>query len=148
MDCREYQMQISLFVDGELDEARVRALREHLALCPDCHRAFERVSALNGRVHSYRSLRPRPGLAQRVKDRVAAERNRADQRTSLPVWSRVPLAAMIVLLAIGLGNLAGQSMTEILWSEQSGDILEWVAPESSQSFADFVIEIGLKENDR
>lgn len=148
MDCREYQRQISQLVDDELDEARARALREHLIRCPDCRGEFERTRDLNERVRSFRFLAPSAELVQRVKERVAEARNLADEKSGLPGWTRVPLAATIVLLAIGLGNLAGRSMTEILQSEPSRDTLEWVAPESSQSFADLVIDIGPEENGR
>lgn len=148
MDCPEYQRQISLLVDGELDEARARTLREHLAMCPDCCRVCERMQALDDQVRSYRSLIPHPGLDRRIKERIADERTRADKKSGLPAWSRLPLAATIMLLAIGLGNVAGRSITEILRPESSGDIMELAAPDTSQSFADFVIEIGLEGNGR
>jgi len=148
VDCPEYQKQISLLVDGELDEARAQTLREHLAMCPDCRRICERMQALDDHVRSYRSLMPHPGRAERIKERVAEERTRADKKSGLPAWSRLPLAATIVLLAIGLGNFAGRSITEILRLESSGDIMELAAPDTSQSFSDFVIEIGLEGNGR
>jgi hypothetical protein len=60
----------------------------------------------------------------------------------------VPLLALIVLLAIGVGNLAGRSMTEILVGDQSEAKLEYLLTDAGQSFSDIVLDIAVEENSR
>ena len=55
---------------------------------------------------------------------------------------------MIVLLAIGVGNLAGRSMTEILVGDQSEAKLEYLLTDAGQSFSDIVLDIAVEENSR
>jgi hypothetical protein len=63
-------------------------------------------------------------------------------------WRPVPLFALIVLLAIGVGNLAGRSMTEILVGDQSEAKLEYLLTDAGQSFSDIVLDIAVEENSR
>jgi len=87
-------------------------------------------------------------LAARVKVRLA-EQNAPRREKRFPLaWAQVPLFAMIVLLAIGAGNLAGRSMTEILLGEQSEAKLEYLLTDAGQSFSDIVLDMGVEENSR
>ena len=60
----------------------------------------------------------------------------------------MPLFAIILLLAIGLGNLAGRSMTEILAGDQSEAKLDYLLADAGQSFSDIVLDIAGEENSR
>ena len=50
--------------------------------------------------------------------------------------------------AIGVGNLAGRSMTEILVGDQSEAKLEYLLTDAGQSFSDIVLDIAVEENSR
>ena len=78
-----------------------------------------------------------------------AEQNAPRRERRFPLaWVQVPVFAMIVLLAIGLGNLAGRSMTEILVGDQSEVKLEYLFTDAGQSFSDIVLDIAVEENSR
>lgn len=57
MDCRRTQTLLSPLVDGELEAANERAVRTHLAACPQCAARFETLQATRAAVAD---LRPAP----------------------------------------------------------------------------------------
>ncbi len=148
MECHSYQRLISKLIDGELAAPATQELRDHLAACPECDRMYQQMSAMTRSLESVWTPTPEPGLAGRVKARVADERRAIEQKEGMRSWVRVPLMAMVVLLALGLGNLAGKSMTEIIGSDDAGEALEGIGPDLTQSFADVLIDLGSEENAR
>ena len=148
MDCIEYQKNMSMLIDGEQGHLPLEALEAHLAACSGCRNAYERMGALNRALKDVDLYRPPSMLASRVKARLAEENAPRRERRFPLAWAQVPLFAMIVLLAIGLGNLAGRSMTEILLGEQSEAKLEYLLTDAGQSFSDIVLDIGVEENSR
>jgi anti-sigma factor RsiW len=74
--CREVLAELSDFLDGELPEARVAQIREHLAGCRECDRFGGEVGALVERVR--RELaHPEPldaGVERRLRERLRAAR--------------------------------------------------------------------------
>jgi len=148
MDCSKYEKLISKLIDGELGETSSEALKSHLAACSVCRHTYERMAALNRSLTAVGLYRPPSALASRVKARLADGGAQSARRYFPPAWSQVPLFAMIVLLAIGLGNLAGRSMTEILVGDQSESKLDYLLADAGQSFSDIVLDIAGEENSR
>jgi anti-sigma factor RsiW len=147
MDCKKYQKDISMLVDGELAPDASVALKEHLAACPDCRAALQAMTALNSHVK-----RAAPcidaALASRVKARIAARSSQTPRRPLMPIWGRVPLMALIVLLAVGLGNFAGKSIGDIIAGEPRDTVLDLIAPDSTRSFADVMADLTVEEPTR
>ena len=52
MNCHDATMLISAHADGEIDRQQTRAIREHLAACPQCATAHEQLAKLRTRVRS------------------------------------------------------------------------------------------------
>ena len=149
MNCSEFHKQISLLLDGELKGSSKESLRLHLEECLDCRKIHEQMVALTDNVKAIRGPLEAFSMARRVKERVASERDRREEKKFLPAWGRVPLMAMILLLAIGLGNLAGRSVTELLNSNRSeASLVDYVVPYQNGSLADFVLTIGAEESSR
>jgi anti-sigma factor RsiW len=148
MKCSEFHRQISLLIDGELRGPAAEALQFHLKQCPDCRGFHERMVAVTNEVKSIHGPVPSLSLADRAKDRVASERSRGWASQYFPAWSQVPLVALVVLLAIGLGNLAGRSVNEMLRPYGSEAMLEYVLPDQNGSLAEVVMDIGSEENSR
>jgi len=146
MDCQIYQKEISGLLDGELDDKSAKRLKEHLAVCPTCSAIHERMKALGDNLKAVQASKPSPALAEKVKAAVARERERAEDRLLVPLRAQLPLAAVLVLLAVGLGNLAGQSMTDLLTADRSEEIIELVTVNGDRSFADLVMDVGSEEN--
>jgi len=148
MDCSDYQKHMSMLIDGELGQHSLQALESHLAACSVCRNAYERMTALNRTLKDVDLYRPPSMLASRVKARFAQESGQPTGRLFPSAWRQVPLFALIVLLAIGVGNLAGRSMTEILVGDQSEAKLEYLLTDAGQSFSDIVLDIAVEENSR
>jgi hypothetical protein len=101
----------------------------------------DNVKAIRGPLEAF-------ALAQRVKERVASEKARQEDKEFFPAWSKVTVMAMAVLLAVGLGNLAGRSVNEMLNVNRSETMLDYVIPYQSGSLAEVVMDIGSEENSR
>lgn len=147
MECGKYKEQISLMIDGELSVSASEALKAHVVGCPDCRRFHERLNALRVTLSRTAFVQPRPALAQRVKEGLARRKDHRLARDPV-LWRRVPVMAMIVLLALGLGNLAGRSISDLFVSSQPQSPLELMAPDSESSLSDALLEIGAEENHR
>ena len=148
MDCNDYQKYMSLLIDGELGQHSLQDLETHIAACSGCRNAYERMAVLNRALKDVDLYRPPSMLASRVKARLVDENAPRRERRFPLAWAQVPVFAMIVLLAIGLGNLAGRSMTEILVGDQSEAKLEYLLTDAGQSFSDIVLDIAVEENFR
>jgi len=139
---------ISPLVDGELSEASAMALRAHLASCADCRLVHERVEALNGDLRSVVATLPTSHLAEKVKESIAARRVRSEASDFLPTWGRVPIMAMLVLIALGLGNLAGTSLTDLIAPREPEVTSEFSINDNGHSFADLILDLGREEAPR
>jgi anti-sigma factor RsiW len=147
MDCKKYQRDISMLVDGELTPDASVALKEHLAACPACRSTLRAMTALNSQVTSA-APHVDAALASRVKARIADESSQTSHRPLMPIWGRVPLMALIVLLAVGLGNFAGQSIGDIIAGEPRDALVELIAADSTRSFADVMVDLTVEEPTR
>ena len=148
MDCNDYQKHMSLLIDGELGQHALQALETHLTACSGCRNTYERMAALNSTLKDVDLYGAPSMLASKVKARFAEESGPSRARLVPSAWRPVPLLALIVLLAIGVGNLAGRSMTEILVGDQSEAKLEYLLTDAGQSFSDIVLDIAVEENSR
>ncbi len=143
MACDKYKEQISSMLDGELNASLSEALSAHMALCEDCREFHEHLNSLNGVL---RNASPDhvPALAARVKDHLARRENHRQRDFSM--WRRVPAMAMIVLLALGLGNLMGRSISNLFINGRTVASLEFIAPDSENSFSEVLLDLGAEEN--
>ncbi len=141
MKCGIYQKEISLFLDGVLDEPVLDALRAHLDACPECRRVYEGMSAVNETLRSGPIPCPHGSLADRVKERIAARGQFHVGGRSIPLWGSVPLVAFLVLAALGIGNLAGQSLTGLVAFERPESRLELLVADNENSFADVMLDM-------
>lgn len=104
--CDEYQALISPWLDGALPEEEADALREHLAVCPDCQRYYDDLMAIRDNFPSVEETAVPEGFADGVMAAVRADKaahRRRRRRRMLPVAA---CAAVVVLLGSG-GYLSG-----------------------------------------
>jgi anti-sigma factor RsiW len=140
MNCEDFKERLSALLDGEL--ASSDALSAHEASCPDCRTFHEHLILLNSTLESLPRPNPSLDLAERVKDRLT----RGDSRQRELVWRKLPVFAMVVLLAIGLGNLAGRSISELYMQNPHASSLDLIAPDQGNSLSDVLVEFGSEEN--
>lgn len=73
MRCRKVHKLISIALDGELDDARRRAVDRHVGRCPDCRRFLAQLTALADRFDLPATPEPRAGFVQRTLARLPEE---------------------------------------------------------------------------
>jgi predicted anti-sigma-YlaC factor YlaD len=149
MDCKDNQKYISMLIDGELEARSSEALQKHLVTCSACRNTYELMRELNETLNVVGLSWPPSMLASGVKARLAGQNGDSKGRFSSRAWRQVPLFAMIVLLAISLGNLAGRSITEMLVGAPSSEAkLQYLFTDADQSFSNIVLDIAVGENSR
>ena len=142
MNCREREKQISMLLDGELQPDAAEELVGHVAICERCRMISERLLALNDDLNAAAKCVAMPSnLPLRVKERISAARNRQVDKGLAIIWRRAPIMAMIVLLAIGLGNLAGRSVSDIFLSDRHDTIVQEIMPDAGESLGDLLMDV-------
>lgn len=137
--------QISLLVDNELPESEAAALLTHVADCAQCRLAHQTMLSLNDSLGSFRPPMPTEDLARRVKARIAQEREKAAPAIALPLWARASLVAALVTFAVGLGNIAGNHVSQLFVEPPREHILELLVPGSTPGFTNVVMDLGPQE---
>jgi anti-sigma factor RsiW len=137
-----------MLVDGESTGPERVEVEKHIAVCERCKRTYERLTTLDERLRRLPATPPRTDLAAAVKTQVFGEKTGAWEGTPLALWRNVPALIMILLLAVGLGNMAGRSMVELLQSRGAETVMEIIGPEPDGSLADAVLDIHFEETSR
>ncbi len=149
MDCRKRENQISMLLDGELGSSASDELLAHIAVCKTCRSLHQQMIALNADVEALAQVLAVPSdLATKVKQRVSGVKNREYDRHLALVWRRVPIVVMTVLLAIGVGNLAGRSVSRILLPDRMDSTMEVIMPDAGESLGDLLMDVVPEENSR
>jgi anti-sigma factor RsiW len=149
MDCRKRENRISMLVDGELQSSASEELLAHIATCETCRLLHERMMALNGDMGALVSIvTVPPDLATKVKERISAVRNREYDAGLALVRRQVPIVVMTVLLAIGVGNLAGRSVSRILLPDRPDTTMEVIMPDTGESLGDLLMDVVPEEHIR
>ena len=89
MTCEDYQLQASLYVDGELAEAGSERLFEHLSTCLDCRSFLRGVLEIRSKIH----------------DDLLKEQNTesVNQSSGLKMTFMLPLVVLITAMLLILG---------------------------------------------
>ncbi len=148
MGCREYEKEISRLIDDEAGESAAGALEKHLTTCVSCRDEYERIAGLNKELTALGESWQRPALGAKMRARLIEENARGRESKFPAAWGRVPLFVVIVLLAIGLGGIAGRSVTGILAGDTLPTKLDYLLPDAGDSFSDIVADIAGAENSR
>ncbi len=146
MTCIKYQQMISQQMDGELPEPATEELRIHLGRCSDCRTFSQRMSTLDQDLRTIESVLPRSALAEHVKERIADLRSNRAQLYWLPSWVQIPLVAVLVLCALGVGNFAGKSLSKMLVPDRQVSAIDLLVTDAGHSFSDVLLEIGKEGN--
>ena len=144
----DYQKRISLLVDGALDGPSAKELLAHLTECPDCARAYEEMVSLNNTLANVKLSLADRSLANRVKARISGESKSAGYGWNFSLLKQVPIWALIAILAVGVGDMAGKTLTEALNSYDTSHNLENLIQDNGESLTDVLIDFGQSENGR
>lgn len=143
MSCQKYQKELSALLDGELRGSDKERLEAHLKSCEQCARMRRRMSIATDRVkHAGAYAVDEKALTTRIKARIAshAASPSAGER-SVVVWRRVPVFALLALIAIGMGNFAGRSLVDVLFPTADDPLVEAQILENGSSFGDVFMDL-------
>ncbi|MGC8659984.1 MAG: anti-sigma factor family protein [Desulfomonilaceae bacterium] len=146
----DYQKRISLLLDGVLEKSSEEELCSHLEKCAECMHAYKKMVSLNETLGNLKPLLPDDSLANKIRAQIAAE---PEPRVRGGWWSfsllkQVPAWALIAILAVGVGDMAGRILTEALSVQDMSHSLENLIQDQGESLTDLVINFGQSENGR
>ncbi|MBM3300784.1 MAG: zf-HC2 domain-containing protein [Deltaproteobacteria bacterium] len=148
MSCRDYERMISLLLDGRLAEASIEELRLHLGRCAECQVLYRRLRSLNEQVEGLERPVPAAELAEKIRQRIASSQADQEHERWVIGWKPVPLLATVVVMALVIGNLAGDSLSPIIIKDRHAQQVELLVTENGQSFSDAILEISNTETSR
>lgn len=102
MDCGRIWDQLSLYIDGMLDERSLQAVEKHLAECADCRAELASLKALVGAAQEIQAVEPPSGLRTRIAAATTGARDTAAVRTGFFPRLREMLSPRAVAWAGGL----------------------------------------------
>jgi anti-sigma factor RsiW len=146
MKCAEFKERLSVLLDGEMTQPEAKALNEHISLCQDCERAYARMATLDHRVRRLPEPAVHTALASKVKAELFGEKRSTWEILPFSVWRKVPVLMLILVFALGLGNVVGKSMTSLLLDAKVDTRAEFLAQDTDHSLADTVLDISSEEN--
>lgn len=142
MSCQEFQKDLSALLDCERTAVDKERLEEHLKSCKECAFLWRRMNEAQEHVRRISSgLVDEKALTQRVKSRIASRAEAYAPRRGLEAWGRVPVFALIVLIALGMGNYAGRSLMEVLFPVNEEPVAEALLLENGGSFGEIFIDL-------
>ncbi len=149
MNCRERERQISKLLDGELLPSASEELARHIADCVTCSRVYESMLRLNSDLKEIQQAVSAPAnLTTLIQKRVRAVRNRERSDAAAILWRRAPIMAAIIILAIGVGNLAGRSVTNLIFTEKRNSVIQTVLLDTGESLGDLLLDVTPEGNSR
>lgn len=110
MNCEEYFELITGYADGELRDAEVVLLTDHLNACARCHQHLKEVNALKNLLRQYAAMKaqvPSLGFSQKIMQSVQKEIPGSRKKVllwlskhSFPVWATAAVLFLIFLAGI------------------------------------------------
>ena len=141
MKCEEIQKHLSVIIDGESLLESSEKLLGHLQTCDTCSAFYEKAQQMNRIMNSAQMVLPNSALANIVKERIARKREGASARNPVSFWKSAPVYAMVILLALGVGNMAGNSLTQAIMNSGEENSLELIIPNGTEYISDIFTEM-------
>lgn len=129
MNCKDYQKQIILLLDGKLHQELANELNSHLNGCKSCREALDKLSNAYNLIELEKSeFKCNPFLSAKVLAKIDNKRvSNSNAGASLRYLTTVSLAAAGIALGILIGTLYNKnSYTELsstvkTWDQQLAD---------------------------
>jgi predicted anti-sigma-YlaC factor YlaD len=109
MECETFQEQMSLWIDGKLNEDEVRYIENHIAVCASCRTSLDALQRLDRLLSAAPMMAPVPGFTERFQSRLVTRRRRSRTWAGLLTLT---LAALVLVLGAS-AVLAASGLT--LW---------------------------------
>ncbi len=142
MSCQKYQKELSALIDGERRGKDKERLEAHLKSCEECARMWRQMSFATDSVRRAAAhIVDEKVLTNRIKARIASTAAPGRGESSLVAWKRSPVFALLVLIALGMGNVAGRSLVDVLLPTVDDPIIEAQILENGSSFGDVFMDL-------
>lgn len=149
MKCEDFQIQISKLLDDEFHGKSSGELFGHLRSCPECSMFYERTKQIDKDLKAVSLALPDSALAKRIQEKIKQKTGRTQKTQSVPVfWRRIPVYALVALLAVGVGNVAGKTLTQALLNQNSETTLDLMIPDGNVYISDIFSDISQGEQAR
>jgi anti-sigma factor RsiW len=146
--CRRALPLLETFVDGELPAAKVIELEQHLAECELCAARVQLSSAVRVSTRKVVSegARPSPSLELRIKNALAAERDREalidsefDEHNRLLPWRFImPVAAAAAFILVWAASVTGPPVPQATPHKSQADMASSTTASVEQLIDEFV----------
>jgi len=117
MKCKIFHSDLIFYIDGDLPEARSKAIESHLKDCPECSAQYEYLKASLDVINTENDIEANPFFYTRVSERLRNLDARKDQKVIMPVYARVLQPAIFVVLLV-IGTYTGISLGNVFEPEQ------------------------------
>jgi anti-sigma factor RsiW len=124
MKCKESNINLLSYLDGELDREKHDRLEQHLASCEQCQKALENVKHIyTGIEQEKEEYQPNPYLAAKVWDALHSKKSINVPIIPLRRTTIVTIAAAGIAFGIAIGSLFSASLsnadgnTQNQWSQ-------------------------------
>lgn len=148
MKCEDFQKQISRLIDKELPASSSGALLNHLQACTKCLDFYDKTIEINQVLNSAQVVAQNSALAQRIKDKITQKRRGIVGESVPTFWKRAPVYALVALLAVGVGNIAGKTLTQAILSQNPETNLELMIPNGTEYVSDIFSDMSQGEATR
>lgn len=118
MRCRECELLLWAFIDGELPTAQRQLVAAHLESCPQCSRAYEQLRAFPLQIGELHSATPPLDFSARLMERISllpppAQLAAQQERMRPALWSG-PTGMIVAFSAAAAAILLGLISTSAL----------------------------------
>lgn len=142
MNCQNVQKKLSALLDGEETGLEKERLEEHLKSCEECSQAWRQMRIVTQRVTHMKGYPvDEKELTDKIKRRIATRSGNNVHELGLGLWARVPVFALLLLIALGMGNYAGRSLIEVFLPPTEDPLTETLLLENGSSFGDVFLEL-------
>lgn len=107
MKCSKTHKFISLYIDGELPGQDMKALEDHIKVCPKCWAEFEEGKELHNLFAQTEEFKAPYGFHTRVMANISSGKIRGFSR--FPVFVRLA-EAVVIIVVIAFGIFSGSLM--------------------------------------
>lgn len=104
LDCQKALDLINEYIDGELGADDADFVRSHIAKCPECKKAYDKLKELELLIADSTEEAP-PSLYDRVMDEVRTEKSVIKKPIAIRKWGLVAVAAVICLSILSTPTL-------------------------------------------
>lgn len=113
MECNEVKINLSEFIDGQLDKAVSMLIEEHLETCNSCRKLHSELQSFLQFTDSLPEIKPPEGMKEEFMEMADLENSAMGRTIKIPAWTKVAAMVLIVLGTFITGYFTGSKKGEV-----------------------------------